>query len=113
MTSMTGGCLCGRVRYTVTAEPLRSGLCHCRPTISSPSPNPSATPNKAARSRRSVVAQRQGWFISESAVVARTIRESQRRKTRCVRRPYLRPKNPSMASTMTTAPTIQMILFIY
>jgi hypothetical protein len=27
---MTGGCLCGRVRYVVTGEPMRSGLCHCR-----------------------------------------------------------------------------------
>ena len=27
---MTGGCLCGRVRYTVTGEPAFSGLCHCR-----------------------------------------------------------------------------------
>lgn len=30
MTSITGGCLCGRVRYSVTAEPALSGLCHCR-----------------------------------------------------------------------------------
>jgi hypothetical protein len=30
MAEMTGGCLCGRVRYTVTGEPAFSGLCHCR-----------------------------------------------------------------------------------
>ena len=24
-----GACLCGAVRYTVTGEPLRAGLCHC------------------------------------------------------------------------------------
>jgi len=30
MTSMTGGCLCGRVRYTVTGEPTSAYLCHCR-----------------------------------------------------------------------------------
>ena len=30
MASMTGGCLCGQVRYTITAEPIGSGLCHCR-----------------------------------------------------------------------------------
>ena len=30
MASMTGGCLCGQVRYTVTSEPVRSYVCHCR-----------------------------------------------------------------------------------
>lgn len=30
MAHMTGGCLCGRVRYSVTGEPVFSGLCHCR-----------------------------------------------------------------------------------
>ncbi len=30
MTSISGGCLCGRVRYTVTGDPVFSGLCHCR-----------------------------------------------------------------------------------
>ena len=28
--SMTGGCLCGSVRYEVTGEPLLTGVCHCR-----------------------------------------------------------------------------------
>jgi hypothetical protein len=27
---MTGGCSCGRVRFTVTGEPEESYLCHCR-----------------------------------------------------------------------------------
>lgn len=26
----TGGCACGRIRYTVTAEPNEAYLCHCR-----------------------------------------------------------------------------------
>lgn len=26
----SGGCLCGAVRYMVTREPLRTGLCHCQ-----------------------------------------------------------------------------------
>jgi hypothetical protein len=30
MTTMTGGCLCGQVRYTVTGGPMRSYVCHCR-----------------------------------------------------------------------------------
>jgi hypothetical protein len=27
---LRGGCLCGRIRYEVDAEPLMSGVCHCR-----------------------------------------------------------------------------------
>lgn len=27
---MTGGCLCGAVRYEVTADPVYTGHCHCR-----------------------------------------------------------------------------------
>jgi hypothetical protein len=30
MANTTGGCLCGRIRYTVTGEPAFSSLCHCR-----------------------------------------------------------------------------------
>jgi hypothetical protein len=28
-TVQHGGCLCGRVRFTVSGRPLRTGLCHC------------------------------------------------------------------------------------
>lgn len=28
--SNAGGCLCGQVRYTVSAEPLLTAVCHCR-----------------------------------------------------------------------------------
>jgi hypothetical protein len=30
MANLTGGCLCGRVRYTLSGDPVFSGLCHCR-----------------------------------------------------------------------------------
>jgi len=30
MATMTGRCLCGQVRYTVTGDPAFSGICHCR-----------------------------------------------------------------------------------
>lgn len=30
MKTFDGGCLCGKVRFRVTAPPLDSGYCHCR-----------------------------------------------------------------------------------
>jgi len=30
MSQLTGACLCGAVRYTTLADPVVSGLCHCR-----------------------------------------------------------------------------------
>lgn len=30
MASLTGGCLCGKVRYTVTGDAAFAGICHCR-----------------------------------------------------------------------------------
>ncbi|MEC8526956.1 MAG: aldehyde-activating protein, partial [Pseudomonadota bacterium] len=26
----TGGCLCGQVRYETKADPLMTGVCHCK-----------------------------------------------------------------------------------
>jgi hypothetical protein len=30
MREMTGGCLCGQVRYQANAEPMFTAVCHCR-----------------------------------------------------------------------------------
>jgi hypothetical protein len=30
MSQLTGACLCGAARYTTTAEPVLSAVCHCR-----------------------------------------------------------------------------------
>ncbi len=30
MAELTGACLCGTVRYTITGGPHSSGICHCR-----------------------------------------------------------------------------------
>ena len=30
MAKITGGCLCGAVRYTAEADPAHAGICHCR-----------------------------------------------------------------------------------
>lgn len=30
MTEITGGCLCGAVRYTIGEDPVRTMVCHCR-----------------------------------------------------------------------------------
>ncbi len=29
MPEITGGCLCGQVRYSTSAEPIFTGVCHC------------------------------------------------------------------------------------
>jgi hypothetical protein len=30
MTRITGGCLCGKLRYEATADPVEAAYCHCR-----------------------------------------------------------------------------------
>lgn len=30
MAKITGGCLCGKVRYSADVEPVVAGVCHCR-----------------------------------------------------------------------------------
>jgi hypothetical protein len=29
MAQMTGGCLCGKIRYSINADPVFTGVCHC------------------------------------------------------------------------------------
>ncbi len=29
MTGFSGGCLCGKIRYKVTGDPVRMAICHC------------------------------------------------------------------------------------
>ena len=29
MTGFSGGCLCGKIRYQVTGDPVRMAICHC------------------------------------------------------------------------------------
>jgi hypothetical protein len=29
MATMQGGCLCGKVRYSIAADPIFTGVCHC------------------------------------------------------------------------------------
>ena len=37
MARVTGGCLCGRVRYTLTGEPAFNAVCDCQGTLDGPS----------------------------------------------------------------------------
>ena len=30
MSDLQGGCLCGKVRYKISADPVFSGVCHCK-----------------------------------------------------------------------------------
>jgi hypothetical protein len=30
MATLSGGCLCGQVRYEISADPVFSGICHCK-----------------------------------------------------------------------------------
>lgn len=30
ITGKSGGCLCGKVRYTISSEPITCAVCHCR-----------------------------------------------------------------------------------
>src|ERR1700728_4899015 len=30
MASISGGCLCGKVRYSADVDPVFTGICHCR-----------------------------------------------------------------------------------
>ena len=30
MSKVVGGCLCGKIRYTSTAEPVMTAVCHCK-----------------------------------------------------------------------------------
>ncbi|WP_370689271.1 GFA family protein [Phenylobacterium sp.] len=67
---ITGGCLCGAVRYEIDARPLGGGLCHCRDCQYRSGGGPSATialPRAAFRLTRGAL--RESRTLADSGIL--------------------------------------------
>ncbi|HEX5258627.1 MAG TPA: GFA family protein [Sphingomicrobium sp.] len=66
MAGLTGGCLCGAVRYELKSDPFDCGWCHCR----------TCQLNSGAPAMAFASIERNDWIVTSGAGSIRTIRSS-------------------------------------